>query len=143
VGYSDHTLGIEVSIAAVTMGAVYIEKHFTLDQSLPGPDHKASLNPQEFKRLVTAIRHVQESLGDGIKRPAVSEIPMRELVRKSVVAAVDISSGTVITPTMLTIKRPGTGISPGQIHHVYGLTTLRTIQQDQVLSWEDFRIQHG
>ncbi len=143
VGYSDHTRGIEVSVAAVAMGAIIIEKHFTLDRSLPGPDHKASLDPREFRELVTAIRHVHESLGDGIKRPAASEIPIRELVRKSLVAAVEIPSGTIVTRTMVTVKRPGNGISPGQIHQVIGLKAHRSIHRDHVLFWDDFQVRHG
>jgi N,N'-diacetyllegionaminate synthase len=111
-GYSDHTLGIEVAIAAVALGALVIEKHFTLDRTLPGPDHKASLEPLELQQLVRSIRNVEAALGDGIKRPTVSELRNRPIARKSIVAACEIRRGELLTADKLSIKRPGTGLSP-------------------------------
>ena len=112
VGYSDHTPGIEVSIAAVAMGATVIEKHFTLDRNLPGPDHKASLEPEELKAMVAAIRNIEVALGDGIKRLTPSEARNKPVSRKSLVASQAIKAGEVFTPQNITTKRPGTGISP-------------------------------
>ena len=112
VGYSDHTLGIEVTVAAVAMGAVVIEKHFTLDKTMKGPDHSASLEPQELKAMVQAIRNIEAALGSGWKVPTKTEKENRNIVRKSIVAACDIAEGAVLTPDMLEIKRPGSGISP-------------------------------
>lgn len=112
VGYSDHTLGIEVAIAAVALGATVIEKHFTLDRTLPGPDHKASLEPHELKAMASAIRNVEEALGDGIKGPTASEVKNRPSTRKSLVAACFIRAGERFSENNLAIKRPGTGISP-------------------------------
>src|SRR6185436_19074832 len=107
VGYSDHTLGIEIAVAAVAMGARIIEKHFTLDRRQPGPDHKASLEPDEFRAMVEAIRHVEAAFGDGVKRPAKSELANIDVVRRSVVATRDLPAGHVIGPGDVTIKRPG------------------------------------
>jgi len=112
VGYSDHTAGIEVSIAAVALGAVCIEKHFTLDRELPGPDHKASLEPGELKEMVKAIRNIERAMGDGIKRLTPSEAKNRSVARKSIVASRNIMQGEVFTDQNLMVKRPGTGISP-------------------------------
>jgi N,N'-diacetyllegionaminate synthase len=140
VGYSDHTLGIEIPVAAVAMGAVMIEKHFTLDPNMPGPDHRASLDPGQFKVMVDAIRNCEHAFGDGIKRPAASELPLRSLVRKSIVAARDIPAEAVIDLSMLSFKRPGDGIAPGRWKDLIGLRTSRTIARDCVLKWEDFRI---
>lgn len=112
VGYSDHTTGIEVAIAAVAMGATVIEKHFTLDRNLPGPDHKASLEPEELKAMVAAIRNIEISLGDGIKRLTKSEIRNKLAARKSLVASKSIKAGELFTAENITTKRPGTGISP-------------------------------
>ena len=112
IGYSDHTLGIEVSLAAVALGADIIEKHLTLDVNANGPDHKSSLEPKEFNKLVKGIRRIEESLGDGIKRPTDSEILTMKLVRKSIVASKKIKKGEKFTENNLTCKRPFNGISP-------------------------------
>ena len=136
VGYSDHTPGIEVSIAAVTMGACIIEKHFTLDRSLPGPDHQASLEPHELVELVRTIRNVETALGDGIKRPMLSEENTRQIARKSIVARCGIPRGTILTSDMVTAKRPGTGILPSQLRYVLGRSTNRDIAADEMITWE-------
>ncbi len=122
VGYSDHSLGIEASVAAVAMGACVIEKHFTLDKSLPGPDHAASLEPGELSRLVEAIRNVEKAMGDGVKRPDESEIPVREVARKSVVGKVPFKKGDRYERKQLTVKRPGTGRPPKDIFVMPGTT---------------------
>ena len=112
VGFSDHTLGIDISLAAVALGASVIEKHFTLDKSFPGPDHKASLEPDELRELVVAIRNIEVSLGDGIKKVMPSEIPNIDITRKSLVAKTQIHKGDFYTEENVTAKRPGTGVSP-------------------------------
>jgi N,N'-diacetyllegionaminate synthase len=112
VGFSDHTLGIDISLAAVALGATVIEKHFTLDKSLPGPDHKASLEPNELKEMIVAIRNIQVSLGDGVKKVMPSEIPNIDVARKSLVAKEQINNGDIYTSENITTKRPGTGVSP-------------------------------
>ena len=112
VGYSDHTLGIEISVAAVAMGATVIEKHFTLDRNLPGPDHVASLEPDELKNMVTSIRNIEKAMGDGLKNPSPSEIKNMSVIRKSIVAKQIIKKGELFSEENLTVKRPGTGISP-------------------------------
>jgi len=137
VGYSDHSLGIYAPIAAVTLGAVVIEKHFTIDKNLPGPDHKASLNPEELKEMVKAIRLTEKALGDGIKRPTFSEEKIKKVVRKSLVANVDIPKGSIIKREMVTIKRPGIGIEPKYLDVVAGKRARRDIKKDEVLRWED------
>lgn len=133
VGYSDHTLGIEVPIAAVTLGATVIEKHFTLDRALPGPDHRASLEPDELKAMVTAIRNIEQALGDGRKRPSPSELKNKPIARKSIVAACEIKTGESFTPDNLTIKRPGTGISPMDWDHVLGRQAPRAFSPDELI----------
>ena len=133
VGYSDHTLGIEVAIAAVAMGATVIEKHFTLDRNLPGPDHKASLEPSELKSMVTAIRNIEVALGDGIKRPTPSEAKNIPIVRKSIVASKSIQLGEVFTTKNLTTKRPGTGISPMRFDEVLGKKARRNLAEDDLI----------
>ncbi|PJZ70295.1 N-acetylneuraminate synthase [Leptospira perolatii] len=133
VGYSDHTPGIEVSIAAVALGASVIEKHFTLDSNLPGPDHKASLEPEELFRMVSAIRNIEVSLGDGIKRPTRSESKNIAIARKSVVAAKSIRSGEIFTKDNLTTKRPGYGISPMHIKDVLGKKASRDFSEDEMI----------
>lgn len=120
VGYSDHTLGIEVDIAAVALGASIIEKHFTLDKALEGPDHKASLNPNELNEMIQAIRNIEIALGDGIKNITYSEKPNIDIVRKSIVAKKDIIKGEVFTEKNLTTKRPGYGMSPMQWDLIIG-----------------------
>jgi N-acetylneuraminate synthase len=127
VGLSDHSTGTAVAIAAVARGAAYIEKHFTLDRRLPGPDHQASLLPDELKSLVAAIREVESALGDGVKRPAASELPVRDVARKSLVAARDLPDGAVLTREDLDVLRPGTGLSPAALPAVLGRRTRRAI----------------
>lgn len=133
VGYSDHTLGIEVPIAAVGMGACVIEKHFTLDRSMKGPDHKASLEPGELKAMVSAIRNIELALGTGVKAPAASEIVNMAAARKSIVAAVDIRKGERFTEKNLTTKRPGTGISPMRWDSLIGMTAERDYRADEMI----------
>ena len=133
VGYSDHTQGIEVAIASVAMGATVIEKHFTLDRNLPGPDHKASLEPAELNALVAAIRNIEVALGDGIKRPSPGEARNRPVVRKSLVASRAIKSGALFTAENITAKRPATGISPMRWDEVIGKTALRDFGPDELI----------
>ena len=136
VGYSDHTLGITVPIMAATMGAQVIEKHFTLDRNLPGPDHKASLEPQELKEMVKAIRDTEKALGSGIKRPTKSEEKIKKVARKSIIAKIDIPQGVKITESMLTIKRPGGGIEPKYLRTVTGKRTKNFIRKDSLIKWK-------
>ena len=133
VGYSDHTLGIEVPIVAVALGATIIEKHFTINRNLSGPDHKASLEPVELKSMVTAIRNIECALGHGVKRPTPSEIKNRSVSRKSLVAACAIQSGEVFSENNLTVKRPGTGISPMRWTEVIGRKASRTFVEDELI----------
>lgn len=133
VGYSDHTPGIEVPIAAVAMGARIIEKHFTLDCNLPGPDHRASLEPQQLAAMVRGIRNIEQALGDGIKRPSSSELKNKPIARKSIVALRDIRAGELFSPENLTTKRPGTGISPMQWDAVIGKTAPRDFASDELI----------
>lgn len=135
VGYSDHTEGILVSAMAVAMGACVIEKHFTLDKNLPGPDHKASLNPEELQELVKAVRNVEKAMGGGVKKPAKSEEGSKKVIRKSIVANKDISQGAVITKEMLVIKRPGTGIEPKYLEKIIGRKAKKNIKRDSLLRW--------
>lgn len=136
VGYSDHTMGIAVPIAAAALGAEVIEKHLTLDRNLPGPDHSASLEPGEFKEMVVAIRQVEKSLGDGIKRPAPGELAVMPAARRSLVAARDIAAGEMITESCLTARRPGTGIPPNFWDVVVGRQARRDIAAGSILSWD-------
>lgn len=133
VGYSDHTSGIEVAIAAVAMGATVIEKHFTTDRNLPGPDHKASLEPSELKAMVTAIRNIEIALGDGIKRVTSSEAKNKLVARKSLVAKCAINLGEVFSVENLTTKRPGTGISPMRWDEVIGRIAARNFSPDELI----------
>jgi N,N'-diacetyllegionaminate synthase len=133
VGYSDHTQGIEVATAAVAMGASMIEKHFTLDRNMEGPDHKASLEPHELKAMVRAIRNIEQAIGDGIKRPSASEAKNMQVARKSLVAACDIKQGEVFTEQNLTVKRPGLGISPMRWNEVLGQTAQKDYQADELI----------
>lgn len=133
VGYSDHTRGIEVAIAAVAMGACVIEKHFTLDRNLPGPDHKASLEPEELKAMVAAIRNIEVALGDGIKRLTPSETRNKLVARKSLVASQAINAGEVFSVENVTAKRPGTGISPMRWDEVMGRTAPRDFSVDELV----------
>ncbi len=132
-GYSDHTAGIEVAIAASALGASVIEKHFTLDRNLPGPDHQASLEPQELAAMVQAIRHIELALGDGIKRPTPSETRNRPIARKSVVAARPIAAGEHFSADNLAIKRPGTGISPMRWDEIIGRPARRDFAVDELI----------
>ncbi|MFZ2492706.1 MAG: N-acetylneuraminate synthase [Thermoanaerobaculia bacterium] len=139
VGYSDHVPRNEVSLAAVARGACVIEKHFTLDRSLPGPDHAASLEPSELAALVEGIRVVEQSIGNGLKVPAPSEAGTADVARKSLVAARDLPAGTMMTVEMLLAKRPGTGISPARFNEVLGRTLSRAYAANELLRWEDLR----
>ena len=133
VGYSDHTQGIEVPIAAVTMGAQIIEKHFTLDKNLEGPDHKASLEPCELKAMVRAIRHVESALGNGFKAPTESEIKNIKVARKSIVAKIDIKKGELLTEENITVKRPGNGVSPMYWYQALGSYAVRDFAEDELI----------
>jgi N,N'-diacetyllegionaminate synthase len=133
VGYSDHTLGIEVAIAAVALGACVIEKHFTLDRTLPGPDHKASLEPREFAAMVFAIRNIEQALGDGVKRPSASEAKNMPVARKSLVAAQHIRAGEIFSAANLAVKRPGTGLSPARWDEVIGRRAPRDFAADEFI----------
>jgi len=133
VGYSDHTLGIEVPIAAVAMGATVIEKHFTLDRNLPGPDHKVSLEPKELKAMAEAIRNTEKALGNGVKKPSDSEEKNISVARKSIVAKRDIKKGEIFTEENLTVKRPGTGITPMRWNEILGRKALREFEKDEVI----------
>lgn len=133
VGYSDHTHGIEIPIAAVALGARIIEKHFTLDRNLPGPDHKASLEPHQLKAMIEGIRNIEVALGDGIKRPSTSEFKNKPIARKSIVAAKEIKAGDLLTEDNLAVKRPGTGISPMQWDLVIGRTAKRNFGIDELI----------
>lgn len=135
VGYSDHTMGIEIPAAAAALGAAVIEKHFTLDRSLPGPDHKASLNPVEFAAMVRTIRNVEAALGDGVKRPAPCERKNMLIARKSLVAAGDFGRGHRLRREDLAVKRPGTGIPPADLGRTLGRTLRRAVREDEVLTW--------
>ena len=133
VGYSDHTLGIEIPIAAVALGACVIEKHFTLDREMDGPDHRASLEPKELTQMVSAIRNVEKALGGTEKKVSASEEKNRCIVRKSIVAAYDIKKGDVFTEENLTVKRPGDGISPMQWEHVLGKEAMQDFATDDLI----------
>lgn len=139
VGYSDHTLGIEIPIAAVAMGAKVIEKHFTLDKNMKGPDHKASLEPDELKAMVKAIRNVERAMGNGIKRPAESEEETRIIVRRSLVTKRDIKKGDVIRSGDIIIKRPGSGILPEFKDIINGMKAGKNIKADSVIKWGDLK----
>lgn len=130
-GYSDHTQGIEIPIAAVVLGATIIEKHFTLDRSMDGPDHKASLEPVELKAMVSAIRNVEQALGDGKKTVSLSESKNKSIARKSIVAARKIEKNELLTEENLTVKRPGNGLSPMQWEEVVGIYAIRSFEADE------------
>lgn len=133
VGYSDHTMGIEVPIAAVALGAAVIEKHFTMDRTLPGPDHKASLEPAELTAMVSAIRGIERALGDGVKRPSPGETENRLVARRSLVAARAIRAGEVFSGENIVAKRPGTGVSPMRWYEVVGRTAARDFAPDEMI----------
>lgn len=137
IGYSDHTEGIDVSIAAVALGAKIIEKHFTIDKTLPGPDHKASSDPEEFLQLVQSIRNVEICLGDGNKRCMPSEENTRLVARKSLVASRYILAGEIITEDMIEIKRPGNGILPKYYYDIVGKKAVKAIESDKLIMWDE------
>ena len=134
VGYSDHTTGIEVPIAAVAMGAIVIEKHFTLDKNMEGPDHKASLEPEELKQMVASIRNIEKAFGSGVKLPSPSEQKNIVIARKSIVAKKDIVKGEILTENNLCVKRPGNGISPMRWYEMVGKTALRDFKEDEMIT---------
>lgn len=136
IGFSDHSPGIELPIAAVALGACVVEKHFTLDKTLEGPDHKASLNPKEFKAMVDAIRNVEIAMGDGVRRFSENELEIKKVARKSIILNENISKGTVIKRSILAIKRPGTGIAPKYIDKVIGKKVNKDLKVNSVLKWE-------
>lgn len=131
VGYSDHTLGIEIPVAAVALGAEVIEKHFTLDKTLEGPDHQASLEPEELIKMVQAIRRIEVAMGDGVKKPSKSELKNKNIARRSIVAKKDIEAGEVLSADNLTTKRPGNGISPMRWDDILGSIAKRKFQKDE------------
>ena len=131
IGYSDHTKGIEVPIAAVALGATVIEKHFTLDRNMEGPDHKASLEPDELQAMVCAIRNIEQALGSGHKTISESERKNIEIARKSIVAACPIKTGELLTEDNLTVKRPGNGISPMRWNEILGKRAIRNFEEDE------------
>lgn len=133
VGYSDHTKGIEVPIAAVALGATVIEKHFTLDRNMEGPDHKASLEPNELKAMVDSIRHIELALGNGMKQPAESEKKNMAVARKSIIASKEIKAGEIFTENNLTVKRPGDGISPMRWFDIIGKPAPRDFEEDELI----------
>lgn len=133
VGYSDHTVGIEVPIAAAALGAIVIEKHFTLDCNLPGPDHKASLEPDQLAAMVKAIRNIEQSIGSGEKTVSQSERKNMAIARKSIVAAKDIAKGEILTEDNITIKRPGNGVSPMKWDDVIGMVAIKDFKYDQLI----------
>jgi N-acetylneuraminate synthase/N,N'-diacetyllegionaminate synthase len=136
VGLSDHTVGIAVPAAAAALGAVMIEKHFTLNKNLSGPDHKASLEPRELQEMVSRIRRVEKAMGSGIKKPTKSEEATKMVVRKSIVARVDIPKGTVINKKMLDVKRPGTGLEPKYMEKIVGRKARTNIKADELITFE-------
>jgi N,N'-diacetyllegionaminate synthase len=132
-GYSDHTLGIEVDIAAVAMGAVCIEKHFTLDCNMEGPDHKASLEPDELKEMVRTIRNIELALGSNIKKPSKSELPNIQIARKSIIAKTEIKKGDILLENNITVKRPSGGISPMKWDEVIGTKAKKNYKKDELI----------
>ncbi len=133
VGYSDHTLGIEVPIAAVALGARVIEKHFTLDKNMTGPDHKASLEPGELKKMIQSIRNIELAMGSGTKIPSKSELKNKSIARKSIVVAVDVKEGELFTENNITCKRPGNGISPMEWDKIIGTKAKRDFKSDELI----------
>lgn len=143
IGYSDHSLGIDAAPAAVALGATVIEKHLTLDCTLPGPDHAASLEPAEFGQMVRGIRRVSAMLGDGVKAPRPEEQDAARVARRSIVAAVDIPAGTRIEPAMLACRRPATGIAPRDWDQVVGSIALQAIPAGSLLTWQQLGMEDG
>lgn len=136
VGFSDHTMGIELAIASVALGAGVIEKHFTLDRNLEGPDHKASLEPREFKIMVDSIRNVEKGMGNGIKKLTPDELSIKKMARKSIMAGRDIEKGEILKKDMLTIKRPETGIYPKYIDLIIGRKVNKPVMKDEPIKWD-------
>jgi len=136
VGFSDHTLGITIPIAVAALGAVLVEKHFTLDRTLPGPDHRASLEPDELKDMVRAVRDVEKALGDRVKKPTKDEERIKKVVRRSIVAKMGIPKGTVITEDMLDFKRPGVGIEPKYLNEIIGKKAKKDIKPDGLITFD-------
>jgi len=139
VGYSDHTPGIEIPLAAVALGAVIIEKHITLNKTMEGPDHKASLEPHEFKEMVAGIRNVERALGNGIKKPAPCELKNMLIVRKSLVAIKNIKKDEIITKEAIAVKRPGLGILPKEMNNIIGLKAKIDIEADDIITWDKLK----
>jgi N,N'-diacetyllegionaminate synthase len=139
VGLSDHTIGLTIPIAAVALGACMIEKHFTLDKKLSGPDHRASLEPHELKEMVKTIRDVEKAIGDGIKKPTQDEEKIKRVMRRRIVAQADIEKDTVIIDRMLTTKRVGSGLEPKYIPRIIGRKALMNIKQDEAITWEQIK----
>ena len=133
IGYSDHTIGIEVNIAAVAMGAKCIEKHFTLDSKMSGPDHKASLEPKQLKAMIESIRKIEIALGSSIKQPSKSEILNIQTIRKSIVAKINIKKGDIFNENNLAIKRPGAGISPMKWDKIIGTKASKNYEEDDLI----------
>jgi N,N'-diacetyllegionaminate synthase len=138
VGLSDHSLGLEIALAAVARGAAVLEKHLTLDRALPGPDHRASLEPADFGALVRGVRAIESALGDGAKRPMPSELDTRAVARRSLVAARPLPAGHRLTRDDIAIKRPGTGIPPGELERLLGRRLARSVEADALLDWTLF-----
>ncbi len=136
VGFSDHTIGITIPIVAVALGACILEKHFTLNKNYKGPDHKISLDPEEFRNMIGSIRIVEKALGNGVKVPTNEEEEMKKIVRKSIVSKYDLAKGTVITKDLIDIKRPGMGIESKYIQDILGRKTVKEIKKNQLLSWD-------
>jgi N-acetylneuraminate synthase/N,N'-diacetyllegionaminate synthase len=140
IGYSDHTLGIEVPIAAVALGAKVIEKHFTLDRALSGPDHAASLEPSELKAMVAAIRNIELAIsGSGIKEPSPSELKNMVVARKSIHYAKDLTENHIVSINDLVMKRPGDGVSPMVLDDIIGKRISRLVKEGDQVSWEDIQ----
>ncbi len=137
IGYSDHSQGINIPLAATVLGAVLLEKHFTLNKSAPGPDHKLSMDPTDLALMIRSLREIESALGDGRKRPTAEEARCRTLSRRSVVSSVDIRAHEVIAPWMLSCKRPGGGIEPKELERIIGMRARRNICRDTILTWYD------
>jgi len=138
VGYSDHTIGIDIALAAVALGAKVIEKHFTLDKKMEGPDHAVSADPEDLKNLIFGIREIEKALGTGVKAPSKDEVVIIKSFRRSIVANIDIKKGEIIASEMLSAKRPGTGLSPKYFDFVIGKQSRRDIKEDELINKEDF-----
>ena len=139
IGFSYYCPGIELPIAAVALGACVVEKHFTLDKTMDGPDHKASLNPDEFKAMVDAIRNVEVAMGDGVRKFSQNELEIKKVARKSIVLNQDVPEGTVLKRDMLSIKRPGTGIPPKFIDKIVGKTVVNDLKSQTIIKWENLK----